>query len=137
MRKTTALVLLLLVWLLATGAAAQNKQQGPRYNISAELKIKGVVEEVKSVPRACTGETATHLMLRTDKGILEVQVAPEAFLKELDVNFQKGDKLEVTVSKVSRPEGDIYLAREVDKDGNALVVRDDKGDPVWTWMKKA
>jgi len=122
----------------ATESAAPRHNEKPatlKYELANEVKLKGIVEEVKLVPKSCTGETGTHLVLRTDQGLVEVQVAPETFLTDLSVTFTKGEKLTAVAAKVTRPEGDLYLAREVDRDSGTLVLRDPKGGPVWTWKK--
>src|SRR5690242_16510491 len=94
------LVMLTLIVLVAALVFAQPKAE-PKYDKSAEVKLKGTVEEVKMVAGTCCKESCMHLVLRTDKGLVEVQVAPEAFLKEMEVEFAKGDKLEVTAAKVT------------------------------------
>jgi hypothetical protein len=128
------IVVLSLVVLVAALVFAQTKAQ-PKYNKSAEVKLKGTVEEVKDVPGTCCKDTCVHLMLRTDQGVFEIQVAPEAFLQDLEVKFEKGDKLDVVAAKVSKDGTDVYLAREIDRNGNVLVVRDNDGGPVWSWKK--
>ena len=129
-------LVLTLVVLVAALVFAQTKAE-PKYDKSAEIKLKGVVEEVKDVPGTCCKEACLHLMLRTDKGVLEIQVAPHAFLADMEIKFEKGDKLDVTASKVTANGAEVYLAREITKDGNVVVVRDNDGGPAWTWWKKA
>ena len=126
------LVVLILVVLVATLVFAQTKPDS-KYNKASEVKLKGTVEEVKMVPGTCCKESCAHLMLRTDKGLLEIQVAPEAFLKDMEVSFAKGDNLEVTAAKITGSE--VYLAREIQKNGDVVVVRDNEGGPVWNWKK--
>jgi hypothetical protein len=52
------------------------------------------------------------------------------------VGFSKGDEIAVTGSKVKQDGADLVLAREVVKGNVTLVLRDDKGNPVWTWQRK-
>lgn len=130
------LVVLTLIVLVAALVFAQSKAE-PKYDKSTELKLKGAtVEEVKLVPGTCCKQSCEHLVLKTDKGLLEVQVAPEAFLKEIEVAFAKGDKIDVTASKVTYEGADVYLAREINHDGSVLVLRDAEGGPVWTFVVK-
>lgn len=128
-------VVLSLVVLVAALVFAQTKAQ-PKYDKSAEVALKGAVEEVKDVPGTCCKEACVHLMLRTDQGVFEIQVAPEAFLQDLEVKFEKGDKINVVASKITKDGTDVYLAREIDRNGNVLIVRDNDGGPVWSWNKK-
>jgi hypothetical protein len=126
------LVMLTLVLLVAALVFAQPKAE-PKYDKASEVKMKGTVEEVKGVPGSCCTEKCIHLMLRTDKGLVEIQVAPDVFLKDMEVAFAKGDKLEVTAAKIDGAES--YLAREINMNGSILIVRDDQGGPVWNWKK--
>jgi len=128
------LAVLTLVMLVAALVFAQTKAE-PKYDKTAEVKLKGTVEEVREVPGSCCKDKCTHLMLRTDKGLLEIQVAPEAFLKDMEVTFAKGDKIDVIAAKVTKDGVDTYLAREITNNGNVLVVRDNEGGPVWGWKK--
>jgi hypothetical protein len=47
----------------------------------------------------------------------------------------KGDEVSLTGSKVKQDGADMILAREVVKGNDTLVLRDDKGKPVWNWHK--
>jgi hypothetical protein len=131
MRK---LVVLTLVVFVAALVFAQTKAE-PKYEKSAEVTLKGTIEEVKEVPGTCCTEKCIHLMFKTDKGVVEVQVAPDAFLKEMEITFAKGDKLEIVAAKVEVHGTEMYLAREINKSGDVVVVRDNQGGPVWNWKK--
>jgi hypothetical protein len=64
-----------------------------------------------------------------------VHVAPELFLKELDMGFNKGDQLEIVGSKLKIDGVDEVLAKEITRGDNTLTLRDKKGVPVWDgWM---
>lgn len=138
MKAVSFLRLLAVAILLFSAVSVAQKVTGPKYVLANEVTLKGVVEEVKEVPRSCLGETGLHLMLKTDKETVEVQVAPVDFMKFMEVTFAKGEKLDIVASKVSR-EGaaDLYLARVITHNSNEVAVRDKKGEPGWTWMKKS
>jgi hypothetical protein len=51
----------------------------------------------------------------------------------MGVTFKKGDEVALTGSKVKQDTSDLVLAREVVKGTDALVLRDEKGVPVWNW----
>ena len=53
----------------------------------------------------------------------------------MGVSFAKGDEIALTGSKVKQDTADLVLAREVVKGSDTLVLRDDKGNPVWTWRR--
>ncbi len=122
--------------ILLVPLAVAQKQSAPKYDLANEVKIKGTVEEVKSMGTQEPKET--HLVLKTDKGLVEVCLCPAKFLTEMDMSFVKGDKLDVTGAKAKDAiDGtDVILAREVVRGENTLVLRDKTGGPVWTWLIK-
>ncbi len=125
--------ILIFVIVFAVPLAFAQKQSGPKYDKTAELTVKGSVEEVK---QAGDADRDTHLMLRTDKGVVEICLCPAKFLSALDLNFQKGDTLQVTGAKAKDADAEVILAREIIKGDNTLVLRDKDGGPVWTWLTK-
>ncbi len=120
----------LIVVLAFIPAFAQTAPQ-LKYDKSTEAKVKGVVDEVKTA-----ADKIVHLTLNTDKGPLDVVVAPEKFLQDMEITFAKGDNLEILGSQVSIDGTAVMLAREVTRNGDIMVMRDDKGKPVWVgWPK--
>src|SRR6266567_8734375 len=65
----------------------------PKYDKATETKVKGVIDELKTVEGKDEG---THFTLKMDgdKTIL-IHVGPEKFLKEIEATYEKGDKVEV------------------------------------------
>jgi hypothetical protein len=53
----------------------------------------------------------------------------------MGVSFSKGDEIALTRPKVKQGEADLILAREVVKGTGTLVLRDNKGNPVWSWHR--
>jgi DNA/RNA endonuclease YhcR with UshA esterase domain len=102
---------------------------GQKYDLTTETKLKGTVDEVKVVPGPSEG---VHLVLKSGTETTLVHVAPEAFLKEMDVTFDKGDQIELLGSKIKVDGQDEVLAREITKNGNQLTLRDKKGMPIWS-----
>ena len=68
--------------------------------------------------------------------IVDVYLCPKSFLEDMGLGFSKGDEIAVTGSKVKQDGADLVLAREVVKGNDTLVLRDDKGNPVWGWQRK-
>ena len=119
---------------VATQAAITQKvaNTGPKYDIANEVKIKGVVEDIREVPGEFEG---TQLVVKTDTSTVLVHVAPADFLKEMDTSFKKGDEVQVIGAKApNTTEGEI-LAREITVGVNTTTLRDDKGIPVWAGWK--
>lgn len=113
-----------------TQASAGPRQGMAKYDPKTETTIQATVEEVKQIT-GNRGWSGTHLMVRTETGTLEVHVGPAAYIASQQFSFAKGDKIEVTGSKVKLQDGDVLLAREITKDGKSLVLRDAQGFPKW------
>ena len=118
--------------LCAVPLVAQKTQatSAPKYDVHTETKMKGTVEEVKLPPKA--GEKdVVHLLVKSGTDTVDVYLCPKSFLDDMGVSFGKGDEIAMTGSKVRQGEADLILAREVVKGTDTLVLRDDKGNPVW------
>jgi hypothetical protein len=122
--------------LCVSSAIAQNAKQmtPPKYDLQTEAKMKGTVEEVK-LPAKGSEKDAAHLLVKNGTDLVDVYLCPEAFLKDMGFSFTKGDEIALTGSKVKKENGELILAREVVKGTDTLVLRDDKGGPVWSWHK--
>jgi len=120
--------------LLCTAPLLAQKTQEtgpPKYDVHTETKMKGTVEEVKLPPQGSEKEVA-HLLVKTGTDTADVYLCPKSFLDDMGVSFSKGDEIALTGSKVKQGEADLVLAREVVKGTDTLVLRDDKGKPVWS-----
>jgi hypothetical protein len=115
--------------------AQGNDTSAPKYDPQTETKMKGTVEEVKLPPKGSEKEVV-HLLVKDGTGPVDVYLCPRSFLEEMGVVFSKGDEIAVTGSKVKQDGAHHDVAREVVKGHDTLVLRDDKGNPVWTWQRK-
>jgi hypothetical protein len=114
----------------AAGEQSASKT-GPKYDTKNEVKIKGVIEDVRQVPGSFEG---TYLVVKTESKSVVVRAAPADFLKEIDTTFNKGEQVEVLGCKApDAPEE--MLAREITIGQNTTTLRDDKGIPVWAGWK--
>lgn len=108
--------------------------QGPRgmrnYDPKSEVTVKGTIGDVQE-QAGRGGWTGTHLVLKTDSGILPVHVGPSAYIAKKQFSFAKGDEIEVLGSKVSIAGKETLLAREITKEGKTLVLRNAQGIPKW------
>lgn len=113
------------LWAQKTGS----QTVGQKYDLTTETKLKGLVEEVKVIPGPAEG---IHLNVKNGTETIFIHVAPEAFLKDMDVSFNKGDEVEIVGSKIKVDNQDEVLAREITKNSNSLTLRDKKGIPIWS-----
>lgn len=130
LRSTLASVFILL--LCSMFAAAQ---AGPKYDPTTEAKFKGTIEDLK-VPAKDDKKAIEHLTIKTDTETLDIYLCPKSFIDDMGVNFAKGDEIALTGSKWKSADAEMVLAREVVKGTDTLVLRDEKGNPVWSWDTK-
>ena len=133
-RQIVALITLFTV--VGALANAQKKQPAaaslPKYDVQAETKIKGTVEEVKLPPKGSEKEIA-HLQVKDGANSIDVYLCPKTFLDDMGMSFTKGDEITMTGSKVKQSDADLFLVREIVKGNDTFVLRDPKGGPVWDW----
>jgi len=130
------LLLVLLVIIPALGQkAGPNDTVLPKYDSHTETKTKGVVDEIKEIPLSSKREI-TELMVKSGSDTLRVFLCPKSFQDDMGVSFSKGDEISLTGSKVKLEDADVILGKEVVKGNDTLLLRDDKGNPVWTWHSK-
>jgi hypothetical protein len=132
-QSTTYRVLIstVLTMLLCGISAAQGS---PKYDPATETKFKGTVEELKLPPKGSEKDVA-HLTIKAGEDTFDIYLCPKAFMDDMGVTFAKGDELALTGSKVKQGNESMILAREVVKGTDTLVLRDEKGNPVWSWHK--
>jgi DNA/RNA endonuclease YhcR with UshA esterase domain len=120
-----------LIVLLASLLGNAGTVPAPEYNKSAEVKLKGVIEDVKTA-----ADNSIHLTLKSVTGSLDVLIAPEKFLKQMEIIFAKGEMIEVVGSPLTVDGNAIVLAREVTRNSDVVTIRDEQGKPVWVgWIK--
>jgi hypothetical protein len=109
---------------------ATRKQYLPKYDLHAEMKTKGVIDEVNLLPVG-TRKDFTELIIKNGDDKIHIYVCPKPFEEEMGISFSKGDEIAVTGSKVKHDAADVILARELVRGQDTLLFRDAKGAPVW------
>jgi len=129
-RKSIFLAIAVLCSLPLVAQKAQ-ETKGPKYDLNTETKMKGTVEEVKLPPKGREKEIA-HLLVKIGTETMDVYLCPKSFLDDMGVSFSQGEEIVLTGSRVKQGEADLILAREIVKGTDTLVLRDAKGNPVWS-----
>lgn len=114
-----------------TPARSSSPAAVPRYDTSTEATLKGSVEAVRQIsgPKGWGG---THLTLKTEKESIDVHVGPSWYLTQKHINFEKGEQIEVTGSRVKFGDSDALITREIKKGGQTLTLRNSQGIPLWS-----
>lgn len=137
--RTAAIALLVVGVIVALSTSSFAQKTGlPKYDMKAEVHYaKASVQDVKEVSIG-NGQLRVVLTVKAGDEVLDVYLAPKAFLTMMDTTFAKGDDVDITGSKATDSENKtIILGREVVKGDNTLVLRDKTGEPAWTWMEKS
>lgn len=121
----------LLLALTVSGVSQTPPTAGmPKYDLHAELKTTGIVDEVNLVPLG-SRKDFRELVIKNGQDKIHIYVCPQSFEQEMGVSFSKGDEVAVTGSKIKQQDTDVVLVRELVKGTDTLVFRDGKGNPVW------
>ena len=128
------LSILTIAWMGTIPAVAGQKPDSgvPKYDAAAEATFNGTVVDV--IDRQCpmSGGLGSHLMLKqADGSTIEVHLATTKFVKNFDLIFNKGDKVEVDGVKVNFEGKETLFAREVTRGSETFVFRDKNGVPIW------
>jgi hypothetical protein len=134
-KNITALFTVVLSLLLWPAASFSQKTQAeenslPKYDLHAEMKTKGVIDEVNLLPVG-TRKDFRELTIKDGEATIQIYMCPKPFEDEMGITFSKGEQIAVTGSKVKYQETDVILARELVKGEDTLLFRDEKGAPVW------
>jgi hypothetical protein len=130
--------LLSVVLLLAAGTPATIEAQrrsptgtAPSYDVATEVTLMGAIEDVKTIPGPGL-QGGVHLMLKTAKETIEIDLGPEWFLKKQNHQLSKGDDITVIGSRIKRDAGEAVIARQITKGKETMTFRDEKGFPRWS-----
>jgi DNA/RNA endonuclease YhcR with UshA esterase domain len=125
-----------LVVLAATANYARaSDPNAPKYDTQTETKIKGTVDSI-TLPPSGHDKEIVHLVMKNGADTVDIYLCPKSFLDDMGFTFSKGDEITVTGSKVKHDGTDLVLAKQTERGNDTLVLRDDKGAPVWMWSSK-
>ncbi len=102
------------------------------YNPQTVETLSGEVEKVELFTPRRGMSQGVHLVLKTDKGSIPVHLGPSWYMDKQGVKFEKGDKLEVTGSRVTFNKKPAIIASEIKKGDKTLKLRDETGTPAWS-----
>jgi hypothetical protein len=138
--QTAAVFFCVAPLLMALASPSDQKETAPaaepRYDTATTIEVMVVVAEVKEVALG-NPLSGGHLMVRPEGSksnaeTMDVYLAPADYLKDMGCQFAKGDRIQVTGSKVKFNGNNVVLAREVRMNSTTLYLRDDHGAPYWT-----
>ena len=102
----------------------------PGYDPATVISMSGIIQDVREMAHP-VGLKGIHVTLRVEKRTVQVYIGPAGFLSAFELRLAKGDDIQVTGSKVKFGGSDLILARQVRKNNEVLVLRDEHGRPYW------
>ena len=125
-----AALLLSLPALAAPDRAGPPGRPGRVHDPATVQTVSGEVLEVRTHERQ--GGRGVHLRLSTAEGPVDVHLGPAWWLEKQPVQVAKGDKVEVTGSRVAVEGRPALIAQAVKKGEAELSLRDAAGVPAWS-----
>ncbi len=138
-----ALLLVALVTLAGIKVAPQEKKllpEIPRYDPANQATLVGTVQQVKEYQCPISGTIGSHLSVNAGDGsVVEVHLAPGAFVKEYSILIRPGDEVTIVgmktifAGKRAMLAKTISLNRNVNKETyqDTYAFRDERGKPLW------
>jgi hypothetical protein len=133
--ETSRKLILLIIAVVCASPLIAQKPQGanhPKYDLSTESKMKATVQEVKLPQKGSSEKEIVHLLVKVGTDTFDVYLCPKAFLDDMGVNFSQGEEIILIGSRIKQGEAELILAREVVRGNDMLVLRDEKGNPIWS-----
>lgn len=119
-----------------SGGWGMGSQYNRMYNPATVETLSGTVESVDKVTPMKGMFYGIHLMVKTDKETIPVDLGPGWYIERLDTKIEKGDKIEVKGSRVMFAGKPAIIAAEVKKGDSTLVLRDSAGIPAWAGWRR-
>jgi hypothetical protein len=115
---------------LASATVSAQTAARVAYDRAAEATVTGTVEQVLSAP-APDGVIGVHLIVKTDRGLVKVHVAPALFIGQNNFWFEFEDQVAIIGARVRGADQATLWARAISKGSKMLRVRNEDGVPLW------
>lgn len=116
---------------------SQDKDWSPgnKYNRLFDAKtivtLNGEITEVNKYYNDKGLSYGLHFDIKTGDELITVLVGPGWYIEDKGIEFNAGDQVEVTGSRVIFNEKQSIIATEIVKDSKTIKLRDDRGNPLW------
>ncbi len=107
------------------------------YNPQSVETITGEVVSVDKITPMKGMSYGIHVIVKTDKETIPVDLGPGWYIENQDVKITPGDRVEVKGSRIMFQGKPALIAAEVKKGGETLTLRDANGFPAWSgWRRR-
>ena len=108
-----------------------NNTNNSGYDLKTEETIKGTMDDFEVI-KGKGNRGGLHITLNTDKSKIDVHVGPTWYLDQINLDINKGDKLEIFGSKVTVGDDTFFIASKITKGNKEFSLRDKYGFPKWS-----
>jgi hypothetical protein len=119
-----------------TAGWGQKSSYNRHYDVKTVTKIEGEITAVEQIMPMKGMSRGVHLTVKSKNESHSVHLGPEWYMKQQNIQFKTGDKVEVQGSKTTVNEKPVIIAKEIIKEGTTLKLRDENGIPVWAGRGK-
>lgn len=107
------------------------------YNPGSAFSAAGEIDAIQTFVPAPGAAPGVRFMLKTPGDVIDVHLGPLWFIERLDLKLEPGDHVELRGSRVRIDGKPVVIAAEIRKGDIDLVLRDEKGAPVWAgWRRR-
>ena len=111
---------------------------GRLYDPAKEQTISGQVVSIETSAPMPDMAPGMQLLVQTDDGkSTRVQVGPAWYMERQDLNVKENTHVQVTGARAEIEGQPVLMAREVQFDGQVIMLRDAQGMPMWSSLRRA
>lgn len=115
----------------------RDDQYWTMYNRDRERSITGTVTRIDRASPMGEMSEGLQATLRTEQGeTMIVNLGPAWYLDNQDIEIRQNDRLEVKGSTATIAGKQVFIASEIEKDGDTLRLRHEDGTPAWSGWKR-
>lgn len=113
------------------GADRRDETASPWGRAAPVETISGLVIEVYQTPEKLDQTAGSHILLRTNRDMLDVHLGPEWYVDQQNFKIEPGDVLDIKGEPFTKDGTPALIAFEVKQGNNILILRDEEGLPLW------
>lgn len=130
-RVIWALLVLAGVTMVVSQAQNPPAQHNYKYEVASQQTVEGIVSDTRDYSCPVSGALGAHIVIKSVGSEIEAHLAPVTFLKQYDININKGDRVTVVGSRIVYEGKPALIAKTVTVNHDTYNFRDDKGRPLW------
>lgn len=120
----------------AAAGGWRSDMQSRVYDPDTETTVSGTIADVDEYMRPGGRSGGVHLVLDTDEGRVYARLGPKWYIDNLNLDLQKGDKIDVTGSKLQVDEDTVIIVRSLTRGEDTVMLRDEDGVPFWSGWRR-